>query len=463
MPSARRWPSASPSARSPPASCPAREHALVVGERARHRVEVARQVRVRQPLLGRVQLGLEHGQLRPGGAHGGARVAPVAVDDLRQVREHEPAAADHGPVVGVVEPGDDAQQRGLAAAVGAEDADPRPGLHVEVGAAQDLASSERLGDTTDGEQRHAFSFDVARVRGNRASRTRLDEMPAPLINVGPEPEDHLVSAVEDGGGRVVALDEAEGVIWAGGPDFPQFPSGVRWVQLPAAGVESWMDAVQAQPRIQFTSCAGAYATQVAEHALALLLAGVRGIVGYARTKTWDPGGDHVLEGSTVAIVGAGGIGRELIKMLEPHDVQVIAVTRSGRDDTLPVERLGEVWGAADHFVIAAPATDGTRHLVGADELAQMKPHSWIVNIARGALIDADALVDGVAGGADRRRRAGRHRARAAPGRPPALERAARADHPARREPAGDDEPRPRQARHRERAPLRRGRGPARAY
>ena len=105
---------------------PAREHALVVGERARHRVEVARQMRVRQPLLGRVQLGLEHGQLRPGGAHGGARVAPVAVDDLRQVREHEPAAADHGPVVGVLEPGDDAQERRLAAAVGAEDADPRP-------------------------------------------------------------------------------------------------------------------------------------------------------------------------------------------------------------------------------------------------------------------------------------------------------------------------------------------------
>ncbi len=76
---------------------------------------------------------------------------------------------------------------------------------------------------------------------------------------------------------------------------------------------------------------------MAEHALALLLAGVRGIVGYAQTKTWDPGGDHVLEGSTVAIIGAGGIGRELIKMLEPHDVEVIAVTRSGRDDTLPVD------------------------------------------------------------------------------------------------------------------------------
>ena len=62
----------------------------------------------------------------------------------------------------------------------------------------------------------------------------------------------------------------------------------------------------------------------------------------------------MLEGSTVAIIGAGGIGRELIAMLEPHDVEIVAVTRSGRDGTLPVDRLDEVWGSADHFVIAAP-------------------------------------------------------------------------------------------------------------
>ena len=94
----------------------------------------------------------------------------------------------------------------------------------------------------------------------------------------------------------------------------------------------------------------------------------------------------------MAIVGAGGIGRALIEMLEPHDVEVIAVTRSGRDGTLPVERLDEIWEAADHFVIAAPSTDDTRHLVGEAELAKMKAHSWIVNIARGSLIDTDALV-----------------------------------------------------------------------
>ncbi|MDA0179190.1 D-isomer specific 2-hydroxyacid dehydrogenase family protein [Solirubrobacter phytolaccae] len=221
-------------------------------------------------------------------------------------------------------------------------------------------------------------------------------MPAPKIHIGPEPADHLVQAVEDGGGRVVGLSEAEAIVWAGPEtDFPaELPSSVRWVQLQSAGIEPWVERIRAAPEdVQFTSAVGAYASQVAEHALALLLAGVRGIAGYARARTWDRRDDPVLEGSTVAIVGAGGIGRELIRLLEPHDVQILAVTRSGRDDTIPVERLGEVWGKADHFVIAAPATDGTRHLVGADELAQMRPHAWIVNIARGSLIDQDALVE----------------------------------------------------------------------
>ena len=215
----------------------------------------------------------------------------------------------------------------------------------------------------------------------------------PAIHIGPEATEQLVQAVEDGGGRPAPLDEAEGVVWTGGPDdAPELPSSVRWIQLPAAGVESWMDWVRDTPDVQFTSAGGAYATQVAEHALALLLAGVRGVAHYARATSWQPRDERVLEGSTVAIIGAGGIGRELIAMLEPHDVEIVAVTRSGRDGTLPVEKLGDVWGRADHFVIAAPATDDTQHLVGEKELAAMQPHSWIVNIARGSLIDTDALI-----------------------------------------------------------------------
>jgi phosphoglycerate dehydrogenase-like enzyme len=221
----------------------------------------------------------------------------------------------------------------------------------------------------------------------------------PAIHIGPEPNELLEQAVRDGGGEPAGLEDAEAVVWWGGADkLPELPSSVQWVQLPAAGVENWMEKVRAQPDITWTSAAGAYATDVAEHALALLLAGVRGLGRYARARTWAPEDDRLLEGSTVAIIGAGGIGRALIELLQPHDVEIVAVTRrgldiEGADRTLSVEHLGEVWGTADHFVIGAPATDATRHLVGAQELAQMKPHSWIVNIARGSLIDTDALVE----------------------------------------------------------------------
>ena len=227
-------------------------------------------------------------------------------------------------------------------------------------------------------------------------------MTPPAIHIGPEDRDLLVQAVRDGGGEPAPLDGADAVVWFGGADsLPELPSSVRWVQLPAAGVESWMDRVRAAPDVTFTSAAGAYATDVAEHALTLLLAGVRGLAHYARTRTWDPRDDRLLEGSTVAIVGAGGIGRALIELLQPHDVEIVAITRrgldvDGADRTLPADRLGEVWGTADHFVIAAPATDATRHVVGAAELAQMRPHAWIVNIARGSLIDTDALVEALA-------------------------------------------------------------------
>jgi D-3-phosphoglycerate dehydrogenase len=223
---------------------------------------------------------------------------------------------------------------------------------------------------------------------------------SPSIHVGPGDQPELVRAVELAGGSVVSLGQADGVVWNGTrPDsLPDLPRSVRWVQLPSAGVEPWMERISATPQVTFTSAAGAYAPQVAEHALALLLAGARGIVASARQKTWEIPEHDTLAGATVAIIGAGGIGRALITQLGSFAVEVIAVTRRGHDvpgatRTLPADRLGEIWGAADHFVIAAPATDATRHLVGAPELAKMRSHAWIVNVARGSLIDTDALAE----------------------------------------------------------------------
>ena len=71
---------------------------------------------------------------------------------------------------------------------------------------------------------------------------------APAIHIGPGEPEHLIRAVEEGGGRPVALEEAEGVVWAGPEtDFPELPRSVRWVQLQSAGVEPWIERVRDTP------------------------------------------------------------------------------------------------------------------------------------------------------------------------------------------------------------------------
>ncbi len=162
------------------------------------------------------------------------------------------------------------------------------------------------------------------------------------------------------------------------------------MQLPSAGVERWLDRIDGDR--QWTSAAPAFGRSVAEHALALMLAGVRRLHEFARARTWTRPEIGQLARSTVAIVGTGAIGRALIGLLEPFEVEVLALTRRGRDGTLPVERLGEVLPRAHFVVIAAPATPATRHLIGAEELAAMREDAWLVNVSRGALVDTDALV-----------------------------------------------------------------------
>src|SRR3954452_2563833 len=137
---------------------------------------------------------------------------------------------------------------------------------------------------------------------------------SPSIHVGPGNQPELTRAVETAGGSVVSLGQADGVVWAGTkPDsLPDLPRSVRWVQLPSAGVEPWMERISATPQVAFTSAAGASGPQGGERAPALLLAGVRGIVDSARQPTWEIPPHATLTGSTVAIIGAGGIGQAMI-------------------------------------------------------------------------------------------------------------------------------------------------------
>jgi D-3-phosphoglycerate dehydrogenase len=222
----------------------------------------------------------------------------------------------------------------------------------------------------------------------------------PTVALLPGYDPDYAAAVVAGGGRVGALEDADAlVLWqpADGPqpDIPALPERVRWVQLPAAGVERWLGDMT-DGRV-YTSAAGSFALPVAEHALALLLAGARSLAACAHAGEWTSPRATSLEGATLAIVGAGGIGRSLIELVAPLRMRVIAVTRRGRpvegaELTVPVDRLDDVLGEADYVVLAAPGTPDSRHLIDAARFARMRPGAWLVNVGRGSLVDTDALV-----------------------------------------------------------------------
>lgn len=220
--------------------------------------------------------------------------------------------------------------------------------------------------------------------------------------------EEMCAAVRRGGGTLSALEEAQGLIWLGKheEDLREvLHPGIRWVQLRSAGIENW--AGQLDLDRTFTSARGIYAETVAEHALALLFAAARRLPANARASTWaasEQRTGRVLRGSTIALVGAGGIGEAVIRGLAPFDVRILAVTRSGREvpsaaASLAASDVAEVWPVADYVVLTAPATPETKHLIGAAELAAMQPHAWVVNVGRGSLIDTEALVSALRTGA----------------------------------------------------------------
>lgn len=224
---------------------------------------------------------------------------------------------------------------------------------------------------------------------------------APGIFVGPERDPRLEQAVRSGGGRLVAAEEAVGIVYQGSdePDevVEMITPTTRWVQLPHAGVERWTSAGLVTTEPVWTSAAGAYGPQVAEHALALMLLAARGLHRAARAQHWDPIPGRVFAGSTVALVGFGGIGRCLQPLLAAFDCRILAVTDSGpvpgAARTAPRAAYREVLSDADYVVLLAALTPQTRGMIGAAELAAMRDDAWVVNVGRGGLVVTDDLVE----------------------------------------------------------------------
>jgi phosphoglycerate dehydrogenase-like enzyme len=225
------------------------------------------------------------------------------------------------------------------------------------------------------------------------------------IWLGPEQPGELVAAIEGAGGTLVSSDRANAIVWSTYENEPETISdvlhdGIEWVQLDSAGVDVWLEAGLIDKGRVWTAAQGVYAARVAEHAIALLLVAARGIAQAARATQWGAVPGEGLLGKTVGIVGAGGIGREVIARLGGFGVRILALTRSGRatagaDASYGPEQLDRLLSDSDFVVLAMPLTPKTQGIIGARELELLGSHGWLVNVGRGQLVDTLALVSAI--------------------------------------------------------------------
>jgi len=189
--------------------------------------------------------------------------------------------------------------------------------------------------------------------------------------------------------------------------------GLRWFQSVAAGNEG-LEAHGVPSHVEVTSSGGHSAPVVAEHAMALLLAAAHCVPDFVHNVdkgAWDRAFSPRFRSmfhKTAVVVGLGRIGLEIAKRLRAFDMRVIGVTKSGSpkegvDACVAIADFKSVLAQADAVMLAAPLNAQSRGLMGEAEFAAIKPGAYLVNIARGGLVDQvalrNALVDGRIAGA----------------------------------------------------------------
>lgn len=174
--------------------------------------------------------------------------------------------------------------------------------------------------------------------------------------------------------------------------------GVQWIHLPGTGIDSWPPDLL---RGRTVTCSrGVSAIPIAEFVLAAILAFEKRVPGVWLAEPpehWNIDRLGELAGKTVGLVGLGGIGTAVARRALAFDMRVRAFRRTGAASPVEgvevVPDLDAVLATADHLVLAAPATSRTHKLLGTDAFAVVKPGLHLVNIARGTLVDQDALRD----------------------------------------------------------------------
>jgi phosphoglycerate dehydrogenase-like enzyme len=200
---------------------------------------------------------------------------------------------------------------------------------------------------------------------------------------------------------------------------------LRWVHSATAGVERVLTPTALARGITITNARGVFSRPIAEYVMMMVLAVSRRLpqlLELQRERTWQPLEAVELRDVTVGVVGFGSIGRAVAGLASAFGCRVIATRRrtgqgtaadpGATDGDVPSARLDELLAAeelprllaeSDFVVLALPLTGATENLFDAAMLARMKPGSWLINVARGRLVDEHALIralrEGPLGGA----------------------------------------------------------------
>jgi phosphoglycerate dehydrogenase-like enzyme len=184
-------------------------------------------------------------------------------------------------------------------------------------------------------------------------------------------------------------------------------SSLRWIHVSAAGVSQLMFDELVRSDIEYTNSRGVLSRAIAEFALGFVLdlaKDSQGSFRRQREQRWEHRTSRKIQGQRALVVGTGSIGREIASLFRAVGMQVTGAGRSSRpgdanfDEIHSSQDLAGVVGGFDYVVLAAPLTQQTKGLVGAEVLAAMEPTAHLINVGRGELVQTEALVDALATG-----------------------------------------------------------------
>ncbi|MDA8218391.1 MAG: D-2-hydroxyacid dehydrogenase [Dehalococcoidales bacterium] len=182
---------------------------------------------------------------------------------------------------------------------------------------------------------------------------------------------------------------------------------LRWVHVAWAGVDAVLFPELVASDVLLSRSPGVYGDALAEYALAAMLHFAKRIPEletYQRQRTWHKITPAGLRGQTLGIIGLGDVGLAVAAKAKALGMRVVGLRRAagevppGVDEVLPSSRLDELLAGADYLVLSAPLTPRTRGLIGEREFALMKPGVVFVNIARGGIVDEEALLRALVAG-----------------------------------------------------------------